>query len=268
MPELPEVETIRLGLQKYFVGHTIKQVELRLPKQFHGDPNVVIGGKVEKVRRFGKGLVIDLDNGYSLAIHVKMTGQLIFSKLPVVIGKHTHIIFYLDNNEALLYNDMRQFGWIHVVKAAAVPEMPFFKSLGKEPLKDLTYKIFVGLLKTSKKQIKVFLMDQTKIAGIGNIYANDALYRARIDPRRSASSLSQQEGERLFSAIEAVLKKGIAAGGASEWHYVDVLGGKGKYQNFFLVYQKDGKPCQRCGTIIEKIILGGRGTFFCPNCQS
>ncbi len=268
MPELPEVETIRLGLQKFLVGHTIKDIELRLPKQFHGDPSLPIGGKIIAARRFGKGLVIDLDNKFSLAIHVKMTGQLVFSHLPLVISKYTHVIFHLDNDQALLYNDMRQFGWIRVLPTKDVLDLPFFKNLGKEPLKDLTCKDFQTLLQKYKTPIKLLIMDQTKIAGVGNIYANDALYLAKIHPKRPAFSLENKEQKALFDAIEQVLEKGIEVGGASEWHYVDVLGGKGKYQNFFLVYRKNGKLCQRCGTIIKKIKLGGRGTFFCPSCQA
>ena len=270
MPELPEVEIIRLGLKKFLVGHTIKDIELRLPKQFRGDHKKAVGAQVVAVRRFGKGLVIDLDNKYSLAIHVKMTGQLLYVSGGPAKGlpdKYTHIVFVLDNNAVLYYRDMRQFGWVHVLPTDEVVNHSFFKSLGKEPLKDLTFEEFVSLLKNRRTPIKQLIMDQTKIAGVGNIYANDALYVAKIHPQRPASSLSSKEQKALFDAIEKVLKKGIEVGGASEWHYVDVLGGKGKYQNFFQVYRKNGKPCKRCGTVIEKIQLGGRGTFFCPKCQ-
>lgn len=309
MPELPEVETIRLGLQKFVVGHTIKSIELRLPKQFRGDPSLAIGGKIAGVRRYGKGLVIDLDNGYSLAVHVKMTGQLLYlSKAsPIIQGpaptflpasarsseasfnelrasgnpssrvtlhlfgklpdKYTHVVFTLDNDAVLYYRDMRQFGWIHVLPTSEVGELPFFKRLGKEPLRDLTFQDFQATIQKYRTPIKLLIMDQTKIAGVGNIYANDALYLARIHPKRPAASLNAKEQKALFDAIEQVLRKGIEVGGASEWHYVDVLGGKGHYQNFFQVYRKNGTPCPLCGTIIEKISLGGRGTFFCPACQ-
>jgi formamidopyrimidine-DNA glycosylase len=278
MPELPEVETIRRGLEKTIINHTINDIEIRLAKQFHGDARLVIGAKVHAVRRYGKGLLIDLDNGYSLAIHVKMTGQLIYRELVtenILPNKHTHVIFSLTVNSQLsqvkkaqlFYNDQRQFGWIKVVKTSEAMNMPFFKSLGPEPLSNLTMKQFSNILHSTKTPIKLVIMDQAKIAGIGNIYANDALYRAKIHPKRAANSLSTDEQQRLFTAIESVLKKGIEVGGASEWHYVDVLGGKGQYQNFFLVYGKDGTPCKQCGTTIERISLGGRGTFFCPDCQ-
>jgi formamidopyrimidine-DNA glycosylase len=300
MPELPEVETIKVGLQKYLVGHTITDVDVRLQKQLRGDYQTIIGGKVRGVRRFGKGLVIDLDNKHSIAVHVKMTGQLLYRKKgwrdwgtpgerlqgakrlkpsdggeerqdPVgdsLPDAYTHIVFQLDNGAVLYYRDMRQFGWVHVLRTEAVSELAFFKSLGAEPLKDLTFEKFRVLLAGRKTPIKLLLMDQTKIAGIGNIYANDALYLAKIHPKRPANALSQQETKKLFEAIEYVLQKGIEVGGASEWHYVDVLGGRGRYQNFFLVYRKDGKLCKNCGTVIEKMKLGGRGTFFCPICQA
>ena len=280
MPELPEVETIRRGLEKTILHHSIERVTIRLAKQFHGDPSEIVGASVCGVRRYGKGLLIDLDNGYSLAIHVKMTGQLIYRKehasagentIGILPNKHTHVIFHLldpeGNRPLLYYNDQRQFGWIKVVRTDRAAELPFFKALGKEPLKDLTLADFRTLVSNAKTPIKLLIMDQTRIAGVGNIYANDALYRAQIHPKRPANSLSATEVKTLFDSLELVLKKGIEVGGASEWHYVDVLGGKGQYQNFFLVYGKDGEACPRCGTIIARSVVGGRGTFFCPHCQ-
>lgn len=278
MPELPEVETIRIGLQKHLVGHKILDIHINLPKIFIGDIQPIIGAKVVSVRRFGKGLVIGLNNGFSLAAHVKMTGQFIYlsnnmsskphpEKVGKLPGKFTHIIFNLDKNAVLYYNDIRQFGWIKVVKTDKILELPFFKNLGPEPLKDLTLEKFIDLTSKSKTPIKLLLMDQTKIGGIGNIYANDALYVSSIHPKRPASSLTTDEQSRLFTAIETVLKKGIEVGGASERNYVNVLGETGGYQNFFQIYGKVGKPCPRCKTTIERIALGGRGTFFCPACQ-
>ncbi|HEX8932275.1 MAG TPA: bifunctional DNA-formamidopyrimidine glycosylase/DNA-(apurinic or apyrimidinic site) lyase [Patescibacteria group bacterium] len=272
MPELPEVETIKLGLQKYLVGHTLVEIELRLPKQFHGDKAQAIGAKILAIRRFGKGLVIDLDNQFSLAIHVKMTGQLIYDagekKLDLSLpDKYTHIIFHLDHGATLYYRDVRQFGWVKVVPTVDILDLPFFKNLGKEPLKDLTLDYFRLLIKRYQTPIKQLLMEQRKVAGIGNIYANDALYLAKIHPKRKAASLTDQEIKQLFIAVETVLQKGIKTGGASERDYVNAIGGKGSYQKYFQVYKKTGQPCRRCGTIIERITQGGRGTFFCPICQ-
>ena len=284
MPELPEVETIRMGLQKYLVGKTVTDVEIRLAKQLTGDKNAIIGATITGVRRFGKGLVIDLSNGYSIAIHVKMTGQLIYRGAeipmetpahPVKVGKipgpYTHVIFHLrDKNKKdafLFYNDIRQFGWIILLKTDEVERMPFFKDLGPEPFKDLDLKTFQTILSKNKTAIKSLLLDQKKMAGIGNIYANDALFLAKINPKRPAQSLSSEETMRLFDSLLTVLKKGLQVGGASEWQYVNVLGQTGGYQNFLQVYGQEGKPCQRCGTKIVRINLGGRGTFFCPKCQ-
>lgn len=288
MPELPEVETIRLGLQKYLVGHTIKDVEVRLAKMVQGEVQKVKGAKVEGVRRFGKGLVIDLDNGYSIAVHIKLTGQLIYrrsrvarvspirqaqgkqvsrEKVGTIPNKWTHVIFKLDRGANLYYNDLRQFGWIKIVKTDEVGNLPFFKELGPEFFKDLNLEKFMKIVSSSKTSIKPLLMDQKKIGGVGNIYANDALNVAKIDPRRKASSLSKDEKIRLFHAVEKVLKKGLEAGGASELSYVNVLGQEGGYQNHFVAYGREGKPCKNCKTLLKKIKLGGRGTYFCDKCQ-
>lgn len=314
MPELPEVETIRRQLDILLPGCIITDVEVRLPKQITGDIERVKGVKIQRVRRFGKGLVIDLDNDYSIAVHVKMTGQLIYreseemqsgkgtklsKKVGELPGKHTHVIFKLlchpefisgsnafnakmlnqvqhDNKQQayLYYNDIRQFGWIKILKTKDVGELPFFKSLGSEFIpstgsgsKKLTFERFVQILKSTKGPVKPLLMDQSKMAGVGNIYANDALYKARIHPKQPANSMNGEEAKRLFDSVEEVLKLGLKAGGSSEWSYVDALGQEGSYQKLFLVYGQQGKKCKRCGEIIQKITIGGRGTFFCPACQ-
>lgn len=280
MPELPEVETIKRGLQAYLVGHRIDAIDIRLSKMLTGEKDRILGAMITAVRRLGKGLVIDLDNAFSIAIHIKMTGQLIYkgSKVPTGIevskekvgrlpSSHTHLVVALDQGAKLYYNDFRQFGWIKILPTEAVADVPFFKALGPEPLKDLDLATFTKIVQRSKGPIKPLLMDQKRIAGIGNIYANDGLFRAKIDPRRKASSLTGDEIQRLISAIEEVLKKGLEAGGSSEWSYVNALGQTGGYQKLFLVYGQAGKPCIDCGTPIEKIQFGGRGTFFCPHCQ-
>lgn len=279
MPELPEVETIRLGLQKYLVGHRIEKVDVRLAKMVHGDLKNIIGAKVIDVKRFGKGLVIDLDNTYSLAIHVKLTGQLIYEgsdvkniKQSIKVGgklpnKRTHVIFYLDKGAVLYYNDFRQFGWIKIIKSKDVKNLPFFKELGPEPFKNLTFELFKQIVSNGKLPIKVLLMDQKRIGGIGNIYANDALFRAKIDPRKKADTLKDKEIKDLYESVLHVLKIGLDSKGASEINFVDALGQDGTYQKHFLAYGQDGKPCHRCKTIFKKITLGGRGTYFCPNCQ-
>ncbi len=289
MPELPEVESIKLQLEKFIIGSKIQNIEVR-NKKYEIDTKDIVGQKIIGVRRFAKQLSIDLDNNYSIMIHVKMTGQLIYkgSKLsakrygeaeihtlsPKVIGglggKHTHVIFHLDDGD-LYYNDVRQFGWIKVVNSEQVmanryaPE-PFGFAQGKPP--KLTLEYFSNLLSKSKRNIKVLLMDQAKIGGIGNIYANDALWASGVSPKRIASSLTTKEQQKLYDSIHAVLKAGLKYGGASELAFVTPDGKEGEYQNHSLVYGHTGEICNSCKVNkIEKFFLGGRGTYWCNNCQ-
>lgn len=281
MPELPEVETIRLQLNKYIVGHRIEKVEIRYKKCFEGVQSKLVNAKIASVRRFGKVIVVDLSNDFSFAIHVKLTGQLIYrgSNLnpapplsPKVAdglgGKHTHVIFHLDKGGKLFYNDFRKFGWIKVVKSEEVEKIDFIKKLGPEPFKDLTPELFENIASSTKRPIKVVLMDQTKIGGVGNIYANDALWLAQIHPATPANKIKAAKVKELYHAIEQVLQRGLADGGASELSFVTPDGGEGGYQKHFLVYGQYGKACQRCGGKIKKSRIGGRGTFYCGVCQT
>jgi len=280
MPELPEVETVRLGLQKYLKGHRFLDAEILFKGIFEGDPKQIIGAKVIDIRRFGKGLVIDLDNKKSLAIHIKLTGQIIYrdrktEKIPVSPDKvktlpnnATRIIFKLDKDAILYFNDLRKFAWIRVVDTDKIGEMPFFKNMGPEPFKDLTQGKFEEIISKSKVKIKPLIMDQAKIGGIGNIYANDALFLSGIDPRRVANTLTSNETKKLYKAVLKVMEKSMKYGGASELNFVNVMGQEGGYQMHSLVYGKKGKECPNKNGKIEKIFLGGRGTFFCEVCQS
>ncbi len=281
MPELPEVESIKLQLNKYLSNHNFEKVEVRNQKIFQGNPKDLVGGKFVNARRFGKVVVVDLDNGYSFVAHVKLTGQFIYrgpnlpnppniSKKVVggVSGAHTHVIFYLDKNGTLYYNDVRRFGWIKVVKTSAVENIDFIKKLGPEPLDGLTLEKFSKILSSTKRVIKVVIMDQSKIGGVGNIYANDGLWLGKINPKRPANSLSQKEAHALHTGIEEVLKQGLKWGGASELAFVTPDGQEGEYQNHTLVYGREGEICKRCKKEkIKKIFLGGRGTYFCQSCQ-
>jgi formamidopyrimidine-DNA glycosylase len=280
MPELPEVESIRKQLEKYLVGHKIKEVEVRYGKKFEGDSKDLVGGKVKKIRRFGKAQSIDLDNGYSILIHIKLTGQLIYKGPQLkrtgelsekvkdgLEGKHTHIIFHLDRGGKLYYNDVRKFGWIKIVKEKEVKLQGFIKKLGPEPLRDLTQKSFKEVVRSTKRNIKTLLMDQTKIAGVGNIYANDALWLAGIKPTKESKKLKDDEIKKLFAAIESVLKEGLKRGGASELSFVTPDGKEGNYQEHTRIYGREGEKCKRCGSTFKKIKISGRGTYFCPGCQ-
>src|SRR3989338_5704912 len=264
MPELPEVETIKLGLQKYLVGHKILDIDVRDQKIFKGDKKNIINAKVIDVKRVGKGLIIEFDNDYVLAIHVKLTGQLIYrgretenievskEKVGSLPSKFTHVIFNLDNGANLYYNDIRRFGWIKVIQKEELKNLPFFKEMGPEPFKDLTLDKFKKAIQSSNIPIKVLLMDQKKIGCVGNIYANDALFNAGIDPRRKAKTLSESEIEELYNSVLKVLEKGLEKGGASELTYVNALGQTGGYQNHFLVYGREEERCLRCGGEIKK----------------
>lgn len=282
MPELPEVETVKLQLQKYLIGHKIENVEIKFAKLFEGDKNQIIDAKISVVRRFAKVLSIDLSNGNSLVIHIKLTGQLIYrgpnlKKLPSlskkivggVPGPHTHVTFKLDKGGLLYYNDIRRFGWIRVIKTSDVETSSFVGKLGPEPLKDLTLEHFKEVLTKTGRAIKIVLMDQSKMGGVGNIYANDALWLAGLNPKTPAKQIDGKEAEDLFNAILTVLKAGLKYGGASELAFVTPDGAEGEYQNHTLVYGHQGEVCGRCNKVeIEKYFLSGRGTYWCPVCQS
>lgn len=274
MPELPEVETIKLQLEKFIVGSTIKNVEIKNPK-YKIDLKDILSHKIIGIRRFAKILSIDLDNNFSIMIHVKLTGQLIyrgdnlkFDKLSSKVigglgGKHTHLVFHLNNGD-LYYNDVRQFGWVKIVNS----EQSTVNSYAPEPLKDLTLEKFKEILGKTKRNIKVVLMDQAKIGGVGNIYANDALWLSKINPKTPAKEISSENVSLLYNAVTSVLKEGLKYGGASELAFVTPDGLEGQYQNHTLVYGHTGKVCNRCKKEkITKYFLGGRGTYICTNCQ-
>lgn len=290
MPELPEVETMRLQLEKFLTGHKIVSVEVKNRKIFGGDEKQIIDAKIIGTRRFGKVSVIDLSNKYSILTHVKLTGQFIYRGpnlscgagsgsarknpylSPKVIGglggPHTLVIFNLDKGGVLYYNDVRRFGWIKIAKSEEVIANSFIKQLGPEPLKDLTLKKFQEILSKSKRPIKIILMDQAKMGGVGNIYANDALWASAISPKRIANSLDKTEQKKLYEAIITVLKAGLKYGGASELAFVTPDGREGEYQNHTLAYGHTGELCPRCKKAkFEKYFLGGRGTYICPVCQ-
>jgi formamidopyrimidine-DNA glycosylase len=282
MPELPEVETIRRDLEKGLVGLELKDIDVRLPKIFQGGVKDVVKAKVEGVWRRAKILGIDLSNDRTLLFHLKLTGQLVFApdtgervtfghpipfagaELP---GKTTHVIFSFDGAK-LFFNDLRQFGWVKVLSKEQVQEE--VGDLGVEPLTDgFTPDLLREVGSKTRRAIKILLMDQKKIAGIGNIYANDALFEAGVHPKRPANSLSEDEVKRLHDAVVKVLKEGLKYGGSSaaDEAYIKPSGEPGGYQDHFRVYQRDGEKCPKCGATIKRFKLGGRGTFYCPQCQ-
>jgi len=279
MPELPEVETIKLQLNKFLSGHKIVSVDVRNRKIFLGDEKRIVGAKVIRTRRFGKVTVIDLNNNNSILTHVKLTGQFIYrgpnlktdSLSKKVIGglggPHTLVVFTLDKGGVLYYNDVRRFGWIKIEKTDEVENESFIKKLGPDMLK-VNFSDFSKILSKTSRNVKTLLMDQSKISGVGNIYINDALWLSRINPKRIAKSLNKTESKLLFDALHTVLTAGLKYGGASELAFVTPDGKEGEYQNHTLVYGHQGEICKNCKTTkIEKFFLGGRGTYWCSLCQ-
>jgi len=261
MPELPEVETIKRDLEEKIVGQRIKKIEVLSPKQFVGLPRACQGKKIIKIERLGKTLLWRLTGGKALLIHLKVTGQLLYNQSP---GPHTRIIIHLEKG-IVLFNDQRKFGWIKIIKNLRIYE---FMNLGVEPLSQkFTPKVLKKILSTTRRPIKAVLMDQTKIAGIGNIYANETLWWAKIDPQRPANQVKRVK--QLWQAVRKVLEEGIKYGGTSAANeaYVKPNGTLGLYQQHLVVYQREGKPCPCCQTPIKKIKISGRSTFFCPKCQ-
>lgn len=282
MPELPEVETIKRSLQKSILGKKIIGIKVLLAKQFQGEKKDVVNTKIKGIERRGKILKISLSNGKNLLIHFKLTGQLVWvgekgervtlghpvpfagKELP---AKTTHVIFDIDGGQ-LFFNDLRQFGWIKVLDEVGVVRE--VGKLGVEPFdKEFTDKYLRQIFSKTAKPVKLVLMDQEKIAGVGNIYANDALFEAGISPTSPARTLSETQIKKLRESIIKVLEDGLKYGGSSaaDEAYIKPTGEAGEYQKHFRVYQREGQKCSKCGREIKRISLGGRGTFFCPVCQ-
>ncbi len=282
MPELPEVETIKNELFQTVKNKEIAAVEIRLPKILRigesvnnkdKEDLVVLFTKslnnaiIRNVKRRAKLIAIELSNGFSILIHLKMTGRLLYNIEP---GPHTHFIFKFKDSSWLLFNDLRQFGYLKLLKSDQARNLLESK-FGPEPLEnDFTLKMFKNILAGKKRsRIKIFLMDQKNIAGIGNIYANEICFQAGVNPARVIGGLNDREIEKIFSAIRKILTLAIKYKGTSTDEYLDIFGEKGKFVPLLKVYGRQGKKCLRegCKGIIEKISLGGRGTFFCDKCQ-
>ncbi len=288
MPELPEVETIKLGLEKRIVGLKIIRIQVNSPKSFIGKPDLVEGQKVLRVWRRAKILGIDLDK-ITLLTHLKMSGQLVWEgyrqqvtgdnrfigghPTPDMVGKmpnfHTRVIFSFSDGSHLYFNDQRRFGWVKAVTSTEVTNDKFFEKLGPEPLeKDFTWQILKqNLLKHKSMPVKVAIMDQSVVSGVGNIYANEACFDAKIDPRKKVRELNDKEFKDLHKGVIESLQDGIKYGGSSRAHFVDADGHKGYFLDYAYCYGRDKHPCKKCKTEIKKIQLGGRGTFLCPGCQ-
>jgi formamidopyrimidine-DNA glycosylase len=264
MPELPEVETIRLQLNKAIKGLKITGIEILRAKNFIGNPNLAIGKEVLGVERRAKITLIKLEDGLFLAIHLKLTGQLIFD--ADFDRQYTRVIITLSNHKKLYFNDLRAFGWIKIIKNNLDLEKTGPEAINK---KEFSSKYFQNILSKSNREIKLILLDQKLLAGIGNIYANEALFLAKINPLLPAKQLTNVAAKQLRLSIIFVLNEAIKHHGTSDRDeaYRQLSGEKGQHQSYLQVYGRAGQPCRECGAAINRVSVGGRGTFFCPKCQ-
>jgi formamidopyrimidine-DNA glycosylase len=274
VPELPEVETIKRGLTKRIVGMKITDVVYDAPKMLLPNPKTVlaaaVGTKIVKIRRRAKLILIYLSNGNILVIHLKLTGRLIVRSQKAPPDEWQHVVFKFDGDNELRFCDLRKFGFARLVIDEKELE-EILSEFGPEPLTpEFTQEKLGEILRKSARATKIVLMDQAKISGVGNIYANEALFWAGIHPEAKSNNLSGDQVNRLYEALNKVLKEGIKYKGATESDraYRDVEGNPGRFQEHLVVYGREGEKCVKCGAKIERIKLGGRGTFFCPKCQS
>jgi formamidopyrimidine-DNA glycosylase len=288
MPELPEVETVRLGLQEFLPGQKIKSISTDWPKSLPIKADLqaasLIGATIKSVERRGKLIIVPLSSGYSILVHLKMTGQLVYrpnqgkgfggghpndslvDKLP---DKSSRVIIELSKG-TLFFNDQRKFGWVKLEKTKGLYENnAFLRKLGPEPLEDhYTLQQFKSALKRHPKtSIKAAILNQEVLAGVGNIYADESLFASRIHPLTKVEKVSAVKLHRLYDAIREVMSLSIKLGGSSDRNYVDAKGNRGSYLKFAQVFRKEGSECPRCGHEIIKIRAAGRGTHICPHCQ-
>jgi formamidopyrimidine-DNA glycosylase len=286
MPELPEVETVRRGLTTLIVGKTVKAVTHDTPKSFPNSAQDVerflIGAHITDVRRRAKVLIIDLSTKYSLVIHLKMTGQLVFrgkqsfgaghptdSLIGELPDRSTRVDIICTDDSHLFFNDQRKFGWVRLLPTVEIPNIDFMKKVGPEPLEaDFTADVLFDRMQRRKNSnIKSVLLDQTVLAGVGNIYADESLWGAKIHPGTLVKDLTFDQIALLHKELIYVLELSIEKGGSTDKNYVNAEGKRGSYIDFARVFRREGKPCPRCGDIIIKTRVAGRGTHTCQTCQ-
>jgi len=287
MPELPEVETVRRGLARLLPGLTVVSADFDWPKSFPNAANDVqkflLGAKVMGVERRAKVLLIELSSQYSLVIHLKMTGQLVFrgqhenfgaghpsdSLIGELPDKSTRVTLVFTDGSRLFFNDQRKFGWMRLIPTSEVMNLDFFRKVGPEPLAaDFSWQqLQERLQRRRNSNIKAALLDQTVVAGIGNIYADEVLWGAKIHPDTPVRQLSAIKFHKLYDELVYVLNLALAKGGSSDKNYVNAEGKRGSYLSFARVFRREDQPCPHCGTIIIKIRVAGRGTHLCPHCQ-
>lgn len=286
MPELPEVETVRRGLYERIIGKIVATETHDTEKGFPNAPDDVkqflLDAKIIDVRRRAKVLMVDLSTGYSLVIHLKMTGQLVFvgetrfgaghpndSLVNELPDKSTRVTLGFEDGSKLFFNDQRKFGWMRLMPTLEIPNIDFMQKVGPEPLSDeFTPKEFMQRFeRRGRTNIKAALLDQSVVAGVGNIYADESLWGAKLHPKRLVNTITEQEFTTLFHELRDVMNLAVEKGGSSNHTYVNAEGKKGSYMDFARVFRREGLACPRCGTTIEKLRVAGRGTHICPFCQ-
>ncbi len=271
MPELPEVETVRRGLEKLILGKKISSVEIRYPKMIKTDldefQKEVPGQIIESMGRRGKYLLFYLTDKVLIS-HLRMEGKYFYYPEQAPERKHAHVFFQFEDGGTLVYEDVRKFGTMELLAPDLLDAYFISKKLGPEPSEpDFDLQVFQAALAKSKKPIKSHLLDQTLVVGLGNIYVDEVLWRAQVHPARPSQCLTRVEASAIHEQTIEVLGQAVEKGGSTIRTYTNAFGEDGSMQDFHQVYDKAGQECSRCGTIIEKIQLGGRGTHFCPNCQ-
>lgn len=273
MPELPEVEVIKRGLRKHVTGCKVTGIvasnkKLRLPLPRKGLKSLILGARIETVDRRAKFLLVRMDNGAILIIHLGMTGRLSIFPDTAAKSKHDHLILDLDSHKQLRFHDTRRFGFIQVASPGSDLPGTMLAELGPEPLgKKFTPEYLQALAAGKKRPLKNFLMDSRVVAGIGNIYACEILFQAGLNPRKQINRLTRKDWEKIVASSRAVLRKAIKSGGTTINDFVNASGKSGYFQLELQVYGRQGLPCNSCVTPIAKMTMAGRSTFFCPRCQ-
>jgi len=271
MPEIAEVETVRNTLKERILNKKIKDVNIIYPKIIESDINLfgktLIGKSFNDIKRIGKWLIFDLGDYYLLS-HLRMEGKYFIKNAHEKYVKHEHIIFTFDDETDLRYHDTRKFGRMNLIKKKYLYEVEAIKKQGYEPFDtNLTKEYLLEKFRNKKLPIKTLLLDQTIISGLGNIYADEVLFAAKINPLKSGKEITLDESDRIINSSKIVIKEAIKLGGTTIKSYTSSLGVTGRFQNELKVHKKEGEPCSSCGTLITRIKVGGRSTYYCKNCQ-
>jgi formamidopyrimidine-DNA glycosylase len=274
MPELPEVEHVVRALRRAVVGRRILAAEIRLPRLLVGSSAATLkrklrGARIDAVNRRGKYILIELDNQQVLLVHLRMTGKFLCVGPDQPLPPYPHVVFYLDDDRRLVFCDMRQFGRLRLLSLQKLPGLPQIEALAPEPLtEEFSTAYFLATISNSRRSLKQLLLDQTRILGLGNIYASEALFLARISPLKQADRLSKSRALKLHQAIRDILQEAIDAGSTLR---IDLTDGNGSHfgttERFWRVYERAGETCFNCGTRIRRVVQGGRSNYFCPRCQ-